>query len=79
MGYDYDTSKRFWNLSLKKYLGTDDEATLRGIEEKAMVIGYMRLLRRALRRPNEEGSSAMVAHCKEMLEKLLNNVNDLTF
>ena len=79
MGYDRDTSKRFWDLSLQKYLGTDDMDVCRSVEEKAMIIGYIRLLRRAVRRPDEKESPAMIAHCKEMLEKLLNNVESLTF
>ena len=79
MGYDRDTSKRFWNLSLKKYLGTDDEDVCRSVEEKAMIIGYMRLLRRAVRRPNEKDSPAMIAHCKEMLALLLEKTDSLCF
>jgi uncharacterized protein (TIGR02172 family) len=79
MGYDYDTAKRFWKMSLKKYLGTDDENVCRSVEEKAMVIGYTRLLRRAVRRPNEKDSAAMVAHCKKMLEKLLKKIDTLIF
>ena len=50
MGYDRETSKRFWNMSLKKYLGTDDEERFCEVEDKARVIGYMRLLRRTARR-----------------------------
>ena len=79
MGYDHDTAKRFWNMSLKKYLGTDDENVFRSVEEKAMIIGYTRLLRRAVRRPNEKDSAEMVAHCKETLAYLLNKVDTLTF
>ena len=79
MGYDHDTAKRFWNLSLKKYLGTEDEAFCRSVEEKAMIIGYTRLLRRAVRRPDEADSAAMVAHCKEMLSKLLARTDSLCF
>jgi hypothetical protein len=79
MGYDRDTAKRFWNMSLKRYLGTDDEDVCRSVEQKAMIIGYTRLLRRAVRRPNEKDSAAMVAHCKEMLSNLLNSVDSLTF
>jgi uncharacterized protein (TIGR02172 family) len=79
MGYDRETSKRFWNMSLKRYLGTDDESVCRAVEEKAMIIGYTRLLRRAIRRPNEKDSAAMVAHCKETLTKLLNCVDSLMF
>ena len=79
MGYDHDTAKRFWNMSLKKYLGTDDEELCRSVEQKAMIIGYTRLLRRSVRRPDEADSLAMVAHCKEMLAKLLENVDSLIF
>jgi uncharacterized protein (TIGR02172 family) len=79
MGYDYDTAKRFWNMSLKKYLGTEDESVCRSVEEKAMIIGYMRLLRRAVRRPGEKNSAAMVAHCKEMLAILLEKTDRLCF
>ena len=79
MGYDYETSKRFWSLSLQKYLGTDDEVICRSVEEKAMIIGYTRLLRRAVRRPDEAASAAMVAHCKEMLAILLEKTDSLCF
>ena len=79
MGYDRETSKRFWNMALKRYLGTDDDLVCRAVEEKAMIIGYTRLLRRAIRRPNEKDSAAMTAHCKETLTKLLNRVDSLTF
>ena len=79
MGYDYDTANRFWNMSLKKYLGTEDEGVCRSVEEKAMIIGYTRLLRRAVRRPNEKDSAAMVAHCKEMLAILLEKTDRLCF
>ena len=79
MGYDRDTSERFWNETLKRYLETDDENVWKSVEEKAMIIGYTRLLRRALRRPDEEDSAKMVANCKEMLSKLLDSVDSLTF
>ena len=79
MGYDRDTAKRIWNMSLKKYLGTDDEDFCRSVEEKAMIIGYTRLLRRAVRRPEEADSAAMVVHCKEMLATLLEKTDSLCF
>ena len=79
MGYDRETSERFWHLSLKRYLGTDDEDFCRSVEEKAMIIGYTRLLRRSVRRPDEADSAAMVAHCKEMLATLLAKTDSLCF
>ena len=78
-GYSFETAGKFWNASLKMYLGTEDEAVCQKVMEKAMVIGYTRMLRRAVRRPNEADSPAKIARCKEMLAELLNNVDCLTF
>ena len=78
-GYTSETAKKFWNMSLKMYLGTDDEAVCQSVAEKAMVIGYTRMLRRALRRPEEADSPAKIERCKEMLGILLNKVDKLTF
>ena len=78
-GYSFETAGRFWNMALKMYLGTEDETVCQKVMEKAMVIGYTRMLRRAARRPNEADSPAKIARCKEMLAELLNNVDCLTF
>ena len=78
-GYSFETAGKFWDISLKMYLGTEDEDVCRSVVEKAMIIGYTRMLRRAVRRPNEADSPAKIARCKEMLAKLLDKVNDLNF
>ena len=78
-GYSFETAGKFWNLALKMYLGTEDEEACRAVAEKAMVIGYTRMLRRAIRRPNEAESPAKIARCKEMLAQLLSRVDSLTF
>ena len=78
-GYSFETAGKFLNTSLKMYLGTEDETVCQKVMEKAMVIGYTRMLRRTVRRPNEADSPAKIARCKEMLAELLNNVDCLTF
>ena len=78
-GYSFETAGKFWNIALRMYLGTEDEAVCRSVAEKAMVIGYTRMLRRAVRRPNEADSPAKIARCKEMLGVLLNKVDTLIF
>ena len=78
-GYSFETAGKFWNMALKMYLGTDDEAVCQSIAEKAMVIGYTRMLRRAARRPNEADSPAKIARCKEMLALLLEKTDSLCF
>ena len=78
-GYSFETAGKFWNMTLKMYLGTEDDAVCQSVAEKAMVIGYTRMLRRAIRRPNEADSPAKIARCKEVLSQLLNKVDSLTF
>ena len=78
-GYTHETAEKFWDMSLKMYLGTEDEAVCRSVAEKAMIIGYTRMLRRAIRRPEEAESPAKIARCKEMLAELLNRVDTLEF
>ena len=79
MGYDRDTAERFWNASLKKYLGKDDEEYCREVENKARVIGYTRLLRRTVRRPDEDGAQEKIAYYKKKLIEVINQVDTLEF
>jgi hypothetical protein len=44
-----------------------------------MIIGYTRMLRRAVRRPHEADSPAKIARCKEMLAKLLEKTDSICF
>ena len=78
-GYPHEAAEKFWDMALKLYLGTEEEAVCQAVAEKAMIIGYTRMLRRAIRRPNEAESPAKIARCKEMLAILLNKVDTLIF
>ena len=78
-GYTHEAAEKFWDMSLKMYLGTEDEAVCRSVAEKAMIIGYTRMLRRAVRRPDEADSPAKIAKCKERLAELLARVDTLVF
>ena len=78
-GYSFETAGKFWNLALKMYLGTDDEAVCQAVAEKAMIIGYTRMLRRSIRRPHEADSTAKIARCKEMLAFLLDKTDSIVF
>ena len=78
-GYTFETAGKFWNMALKMYLGTEDEAVCQSVAQKAMVIGYTRMLRRAIRRPDEAESPAKIARCKEMLAILLEKTDSICF
>ncbi len=73
---DSDTANRFWRLSLARYLGTNDENIINDVEDKAKVIGYMRLFRRCLRRNADETT---VNHYKSKLIEVLDKVETLVF
>ena len=55
------------------------EAVCQKVAEKAMIIGYTRMLRRAIRRPEEADSPAKIKRCKEMLSILLEKTDSLCF
>lgn len=78
-GYTFETASKFWNLSLQNYLQTQDAQRCKEVAQKAMIIGYTRMMRRALRRPNEADSPMRIARCKEMLGILLEKVDSLDF
>ena len=78
-GYTFETAGKFWNMAIKMYLGTEDEAVCQSVAEKAMIIGYTRMLRRAARRPDEADSAAKIERCKEMLAILLEKIDSLCF
>ena len=79
LGIPYETAMAFWKKSLALYLGTEDEETNRIAEEKAMVIGYARLLRRTIRRNglNTPDGQSRIALCRRHLEELLERIDTL--
>lgn len=81
LGIDYQTAAKLWQGTLHLYFGTDDEEKLRRCAEKAMVIGYTRMMRRTIRRhgmETEEGR-AVIALCRDRLAELLSRVDTLQF
>ena len=80
-GYDYDTGKAFWEKSLSAYLETRCPSKLREVEDKARVLGYTRLISRALRHGlnrTPEGA-ADLAVWTEALLSLLERIETLGF
>lgn len=78
LGFSFETSKTFWRRALAGYLETEDEARLDEVETKAKIIGYMRLLRRTIRRDMPD-RDALIAFYKEQLIKLVPTVETLIF
>ena len=80
-GFDFETGLRFWQKSLAAYLGTECPAKLREVEDKARIMGYARLIRRAIRRNAAESGQGRreLAHWTEELLELLDKADTLTF
>jgi serine/threonine-protein kinase RIO1 len=78
-GYSFETAGRFFNTAVKMYLGTEDDTVCQSVIEKAMIFGYMRILRRAIRRPQDVESPARIARSKEMLAILLEKTDTMCF
>ena len=81
LGISHETAAEFWNKSLRLYLAGADEQTVREIEEKAMIVGYARIMRRRIRRngyATEEGR-AEIENAARHLAELLPKVDTLTF
>lgn len=80
LGLDYDTCRIIWEKTLRLYFGTDDQARLDEVADKAKVIGYARLLRRTIRRKSDTAEGqAIIANCKKRLSELLPKTDTLVF
>ena len=80
-GFSYETSEAFWRRFLARYLDTDCPHKLREVEDKARVLGYTRLIRRACRlglQNTEAGRRDVENWTRELLE-LLERVDSLCF
>ena len=81
LGIPYEQSMQFWKATLKYYFGTEDEAFLQTIENKAAVIGYARVLRRTFRKAKESEAykAKLIDYCKNTLCELVPQTDSLSF
>ena len=81
LGIPAEETAALWKMSLELYLGTEDEAAVRSVEEKAKVVGLARIMRREIRRgalETPEGRD-LVEYCRTALTDLLSRVDTLLF
>ncbi len=81
MKLPYETTKYIWHKSLSLYLETEDEERINEVAEKAMVVGYTRLMRRTIRRIgfDDPKGKMIIESCKKHLSVLLGKINTLDF
>ena len=80
MGFSYDTAQRFMRAFLKSYLGTEEEARLNAVADKASLIGYSRLIRK-LRKQRQlaESDRLLIRRCVERIAGLTERLDSLSF
>lgn len=78
---DFDLASTFWRRALAAYLGTNCPHKLREVEDKARVIGYAKLIRRATRRRDvaPDASRAEIEFWAQELTELLDRTDTLLF
>ena len=80
LGIPHETAEQIWEETIRLYLGTDDENIIKSVKEKAMVIGYTRIMRRTIRREfNNPQGQKQIELCKTRLADLLGRVDSLVF
>lgn len=77
LGITCETAKEIWHKTLILYLGTEDEAALAAVQDKAALVGVVRLLRRTVHRDSD--NTAMIATLRSELIGLINRVETLDF
>ena len=77
LGIDYDTALKFWNYSLKYYFDGKDEAFIDDVAVKSRLIGYVRLLRRTIKR--EPDKKEVIENCTKQICELVPKIDKLYF
>ena len=75
MGFSIEISHEFFDQFLKKYLGTDDPVRIRETEEKALLIGYVRYIRKLCASGDDSADNRKridryVAKTEELLDRV---------
>ena len=82
LGVPYETATALWDKELRLYLDGADEARVRDVENKAMLIGHTRILRRQLRRMDRddpESARKVVENSHRHLRELIPVTDSLVF
>ena len=80
LGIPRETTEKIWEKTIRLYLGTDDENVIQSVKEKAMIVGYTRIMRRTIRREfDTPQGQKQIELCKTHLNDLLGRVDSLVF
>lgn len=79
LGIPHETAVQIWEKTISAYFETEDTEKLSHIADRAMLIGYARLLQRTLRRRAQETPDVRkrIASCEKHLTELLERVDSI--
>lgn len=81
MGITYEQAAEYWKKILQYYFEGKDDAYLESVQEKAMVMGFVRLLRREIRRDglNNDAGRKIIENAKRHISELVPKLDSLVF
>jgi hypothetical protein len=81
LGIPAETAAEIWDKSLRLYMNGADEARIRAVEQKAMLIGHMRIMGRVLRKKLMDNpyDREVCENSHRRVSELLPVVDSLTF
>jgi len=76
-----DLAYTLWRRILAAYLGTDDAERLNEVEDKASLIGLLRVMRRVIRigEDKTDHGKKLIAVCHDMIADVLERYDTLTY
>jgi len=79
LGITAEQGKVFWNKTLEFYFGTDDKAQLEEIERRAVIVGELRLMAKAIKSyKGTDYGEKQIASSKALLEDAVPKTSELT-
>ena len=81
IGITYEQAGEYWKKLLQYYFEGKDDSYLETAQEKAMVMGFVRLLRREIRRDglNNESGRKFIENAKRHISELVPKLDTLVF
>lgn len=81
LGIEHHIAEKIWDTTIKLYFDTENEDDLTEITNKAALIGYVRLMRRLIRRNGfeNEDDRKLINFYKEQIISLIDKIDKLTF
>lgn len=81
LGISFEQGKQFWDKTVDLYFDDKTKEEKEDIKKMAMIIGYARNMRRTIRRNgfDTDGGKALIEHCKNRINELLDEVDRLYY